>query len=261
MKARLAVCMIAFTSLFLWNVEGIESQYKGIKLLSTGWIKGKVSYPKGQPKVPKLNTDFDVPVCGSGPKTIQAVEVGSDNALRNTVVYLKDITVGKEMLLQTQPPVLSQEHCGFSPHVQVVTPASSLRILNLDNVLHSVHALQYDFGTKFVIYPNSISYPAKTLFNIAMVAERKESYQQVGGPGIVKFVCEAGHKWMTAYLVVASNPYFIKVNDDGTYRLSDVPPGKYTLVSWHEYFGSKEAKVEVKANQPSVVNFEYTDAL
>lgn len=261
MKSRLVLFVVLFTSLCLWSVDGKENQYRGMKLLSTGWIKGKVSYPNGQPDVPKLNTDFDVPVCGSGPKIMEAVDVGSDYALRNAVVYLKDITVGKELLLRTEPPVLVQEHCVFSPHVQVVPPASSLRILNRDNVLHSVHALQYDFGTKFVIYPNSISYPAKTLFNIAMVAQRKESYQQVGGPGIVKFVCEAGHKWMTAYLVVASHPYFVKVDDDGTYKLGDVPPGKYNLVSWHEYFGSKEAKVEVKANQPSLMNFEYTEAL
>lgn len=260
MKPRLALFVVLFTSLCLWSIEGKESQYRGMKLLSTGWIKGKVGYPAGQPDVPKLKTDFDVPVCGSGPKTIEAVDVGADSALRNAVVYLKDITVGKELLLRTEPPVLAQEHCVFSPHVQVVPPTSSLRILNGDNVLHSVHALQYDFGTKFVIYPNSISYPAKTLFNIAMVAQRKESYQQVGGPGIVKFVCEV-HKWMTAYVVVASHPYFVKVADDGTYKLGDVPPGKYTLVSWHEYFGLKEAKVEVKANQPSLINFEYTEAL
>jgi hypothetical protein len=261
MKIRLTLWVVLFTSLCLWGLEGKESQYRGIKLLSTGWIKGTVSYPMGQPDVPKINTDFDVPICGSGPKVIQAVDVGSGFGLRNAVVYLKDISAGKEMLLQTEPPVLAQEHCGFSPHVQVVPPGSSLRILNHDNILHSVHALQYDFGTKFVLYPNSISYPAKTLFNIAMVAQRKESYQQVGGPGIVKFVCEAGHKWMTAYVVVASNPYFVKVNDDGTYRLPDVPPGKYTLVAWHEYFGSKEIPIDVKANQPSVGNFEYTDPL
>jgi hypothetical protein len=261
MKIRLLLFALLVTSFCLWNVEAKENQYRGMKLLSTGWIKGRVTYTNGHPEVPKLNTDFDVPICGSGPKTIEAVDISPDSALRNVVVYLKDITEGKELLLGTEPPVLIQEHCGFSPHVQVVPTASSIRILNRDNVLHGVHALQYDFGTKFVLYPNSISFPARTLFNIAMVAQRKESYQQVGGPGLVKFVCEAGHKWMTAYVVVAAHPYFIKVSDDGTYALGDVPPGKYTLVAWHEYFGVKETKVEVKANQPSVVNFEYTESL
>ncbi len=200
-------------------------------------------------------------MCGPEPRVIQAVDIGRDGALRNAVVYIKDISAGKSFTLPATPPTLIQDHCDFQPHLQLVPPMSSIKILNRDNILHGVHAFQFDLGTKFVLYPNSVTYPARTLFNIAMVAQRKESFQQLGGPGIVKFICEAGHYWMTAYFVVTPHPYFVKVNEDGTYLMEDVPPGKYTLVSWHEYFGTKEQTIQVQENQPAVADFSYSDEL
>jgi len=112
-----------------------------------------------------------------------------------------------------------------------------------------------------VLYPNSITTPATTLFNIAMVAQRKESFQQLGGPGIVKAVCDAGHYWMTAYFVVMPHPYFAKVDEDGNYTIEDVPPGKYTVVSWHEFFGTQEKEIQVKENQPVTADFTYSTEL
>lgn len=262
MKAKLIVfiLMIAVAA-WLLPLGAQDTNYRVIKVLSEGWIKGRVNHTRTDLDVPKLETDRDVKACGPGAKPIEAVNIGSDGSLRNVVVYLKDITAGKEMTLSGQPPTLNQTHCTYQPHVQVVPVNSSIKITNDDNTLHGVHAFWYPLGTKFVLYPNSITYPAKTVFNIAMVATRKESFQQAGGPGILKFICEAGHFWMTAYAVVLPHPYYAKVNDDGTYVIENVPPGKYTLVSWHEYFGTQEKHIEVKANQPVVADFSYSDEL
>lgn len=261
MKAKLMVLLVILAAAWLLPLGAQEPGYRVIKVLNEGWIKGKVTHTRTDLDVPKLETDRDVKACGPGPKPIEAVNIGPDGALRNVVVYLKDITAGKEFLMPPKPPVLNQNHCSFEPHVQVVPVNSSFKITNNDNTLHGVHAFWFPLGTKFVLYPNSITYPAKTVFNIAMVATRKESFQQIGGAGIVKFICEAGHFWMTAYAVVLPHPYFAKVNDDGTYLIENVPPGKYTLVSWQEYFGTQEKAVEVKANQPAMVDFTYSEEL
>lgn len=260
MKLRLlSVLLLISLALFL-PLNATEAKYKVIKLLNSGWVKGHVTHAK-QLDVPNLEVDRDAGICGKESRKIEAVDIGTDGALRNAVVYLKAVTMGKDFILPAAPPMLTQERCDFKPHVQVVAPLSSIKILNTDSILHSVHAFQFPFGSKFVIYPNSISYPAHTIFNIAMVAQRKESYQQLNGPGIVKFVCDAGHYWMTAYAVVMSHPYFAKVEDDGSYSLDGVPPGKYTVVSWHEYFGTQEKEIVVKENQPTVADFQYTEEL
>jgi Polysaccharide lyase family 4, domain II len=238
-----------------------DTSYRVTKMLDKGWIQGRVTHDQKSLDIPKLEVDRDVKYCGNESRAIQAVDIGPDQGLRNSVVYLKNIDSGKDFVISGVPPTLNQDHCNFQPHVQLVVPHSSIRITNEDQILHSIHAYQFGSGTKFVLYPNSITFPATSLFNIAMVASRKESFQQLGNPGIVKVVCDAGHYWMTAYLVVMANPYYAKVGQDGSFRIEDVPTGEYTLVSWHEYFGTKEQKIQVKANQPVTSDFVYSGEL
>ena len=261
MKIRTVCLMIFCLTFVIASLDAVEIEYRPTKSLYKGWIKGRVTHSKTSLDIPKLEVNRDVSACGVHPRKIQAVEVAADGALHNSIVFLKDITAGKDFVLAGDPPILHQTQCDFQPHVQLVPPMSSIKITNDDQLLHGVHAFWFPLGTKFVIYPNSVTYPAKTLFNIAMVAQRKESFQQLGGPGIVKFICEAGHYWMTAYVIVMSHPYFAKVDSQGNYLLQDVPPGKYTLVSWHEYFGTKEQAITVKENQPVEVNFTYSEEL
>ena len=261
MKSKALLLGILILVVSGWSLNAVESKYRVIKLMDKGWIKGRVSHTATGMDVPKIEVDRNVDVCGTAPRVIHAVEIGSGGALRNAVVYLKDIAAGKGFLMTRTAPTLTQDHCDFLPHVQLVTPFSSVRIVNNDSILHSVHAYQFSLGQKFVLYPNSISYPANTLFNIAMVAQRKESFQQLGEPGIVKTVCDAGHYWMTAYFIVMPHPYFAIVDDAGNFNIQDVPPGKYTLVSWHEYFGTQEQVIQVRENQPVVADFSYSSEL
>ena len=261
MKRKIWLALTLISLFAFLTLNAAESKYRVAKLLYKGWVKGKVTHAIKDLEIPKLEIDRDARACGSKPRTIQAVDIAPDGALRNAVVYLKDIASGKGFVMPATPPVLTQEGCDFSPHVQLVPPFSAIKIINNDNILHSVHAFQFPLAQKFVLYPNSITYPAHTLFNIAMVATRKESFQQLGEPGIVKVVCDAGHYWMTAYFVVTPHPYFAKVDHEGNYLLEDVPPGKYTLVSWHEYFGTIEKQVQVKENQPITADFTYTSEL
>jgi hypothetical protein len=260
MKLRIWCCVFILIGVFGSRTDSSETKYRIAKLLYKGWIKGRVSYTKPNLEAPKLEVNRDTSSCGAESRKIQAVEISTNGGLQNAVVYLKEISAGKDFVLAANPPVLHQTHCDFQPHVQLVPPMSSIKITNDDKLLHSVHAFWFPLGSKFVIYPNSVTYPARTLFNIAMVAQRKESFQQFGSPGIVKFICEA-HYWMTSYVIVTPHPYFAKVDSTGNYVLEDVPPGKYTLVSWHEYFGTKEVPITVKENQPAEANFAYSDEL
>ncbi|MCI0412736.1 carboxypeptidase regulatory-like domain-containing protein [bacterium] len=261
MKHKVFHLMLLFAAFSVFSIHAEETKYRETKLLFKGWVKGRVIHTNPGLEVPKLEVNRDSSSCGVEPRKIQAVEIAPNGGLQNAVVFLKEISAGKDFVLSADPPVLHQTHCDYQPHVQLVPPMSSIKITNDDKLLHSVHAFWFPFGTKFVIYPNSVTYPAKTLFNIAMVAQRKESFQQLGASGIVKFICEAGHYWMTAYVIVTPHPYFAKVDSQGNYTLEDVPPGKYILVSWHEYFGTKEQPITVKENQPAEANFAYSDEL
>jgi hypothetical protein len=42
---------------------------------------------------------------------------------------------------------------------------------------------------------------------------------------------------MTGGIFVASNPYYALTGDDGSYEIKDVPPGSYTIATWHQAAG------------------------
>ena len=39
---------------------------------------------------------------------------------------------------------------------------------------------------------------------------------------------------MSAYIVIASTPYFAVTDMDGSFEIKNVPPGTYTLRTWSE---------------------------
>jgi hypothetical protein len=92
----------------------------------------------------------------------------------------------------------------------------------------------------------------QTIFNIAqpMQGQRTVVDLPLTKPGIVTLTCEAGHPWMTAYILVADHPYTAVTGDDGTFVIEDVPPGTYRIRMWHE--GVRLANIV-----PSLQRYEY----
>ena len=54
-----------------------------------------------------------------------------------------------------------------------------------------------------------------------------------------------------------SNSGTIKSDDDGTFTIPKVPPGKYTLEAWHERYGTLTSDLTVQAGTPATANFQY----
>jgi hypothetical protein len=71
-----------------------------------------------------------------------------------------------------------------------------------------------------------------------------------------KVKCDV-HGWMKSYMAVMPHPFFAVSKADGTFTIPNLPPGTYTLVAWHEKFGSKEQPVTVAAKESKAVSFSY----
>ena len=50
---------------------------------------------------------------------------------------------------------------------------------------------------------------------------------------------------MRAAIFVVSNPYYAITGDDGSYEIADIPPGTYTVNTWHELGGAVSERVTV----------------
>jgi hypothetical protein len=61
---------------------------------------------------------------------------------------------------------------------------------------------------------------------------------------------------MHGWLVATPNPYFAVTDGSGSFKLTDVPAGSYTVEVWHEKLGKSSQKVTVKAKEDAKANFE-----
>jgi hypothetical protein len=61
---------------------------------------------------------------------------------------------------------------------------------------------------------------------------------------------------MQAWILVAENPYYAVTKEDGAFAIKDIPPGKYTLVTFQPHTGTTETPVTVEAKKTNSVTVE-----
>ena len=72
---------------------------------------------------------------------------------------------------------------------------------------------------------------------------------------MIRIGCDL-HPWMNSYIVIKAHPYYSVTGENGSFELTDVPPGKYDLKIWHETLGEKKRTVAVEPKEETVVVFE-----
>jgi Carboxypeptidase regulatory-like domain len=212
--------------------------YEAVTVTDGGTIKGKVVFAGAPPAKKKVIPTKDKEACGSGVREVDQILLGPDKAIQEAVVYLKQIDKGKAWEKAAKPPAIDNVKCDFTPHVQVI-PAGDVEIVNSDPVLHNTHG----FLGKV------------TVFNVALPNQGQRIAKPLKKPGMVRVECDA-HGWMLGWIYVADNPYYAVSAKDGSFTLTNVPPGSYTLVAWQEYAGTVEVPVTVKAKEVASVTVE-----
>jgi uncharacterized protein (DUF2141 family) len=114
-----------------------------------------------------------------------------------------------------------------------------LEITNSDDVLHNVKTRG---GTK-------------TSFNIAQPKFKRKLTVEFKNPEIVQMECNV-HGWMNAIVVVADNPYVALTDANGSFKIADVPAGKYTVKVWHSKLGEQTKEVTVGPKEEVKVAFD-----
>jgi hypothetical protein len=227
---RTGALLVSLLAILAW--PGVSIGYQAIDVIHGGSIVGEVQYEGTPPPPERTPVTKDEQVCGKDPKVSQALLVGPDKGIQNVVVFLPDIPQGKAQEKPAKDPVLDQKQCEYHPHIQIFPVGSTLDIINDDGVLHNIKT-----------EPGS-----ETAFNIAQPKFRKKIEKTFDRPDIVRVECNV-HGWMRAVLVVSGNPYYTLSDAHGAFKLTDVPPGTYTLKLWHETLGEQTKEVTVQPNQ------------
>jgi hypothetical protein len=63
------------------------------------------------------------------------------------------------------------------------------------------------------------------------------------------------HSEMVGVILVVETPYFTRPDAAGAYRISGIPPGRYTVVAWHESAPPDSIEVVVRVAEAARVDF------
>ena len=244
-------------------------EYKEIKVVNGGTIRGKVTIEGEKPRPMAFNlvTIPDPVFCGristgTGWRIVEDFIIGPDKSLKDVVVFLKDVQKGKSFKL---PKVrIESRDCDFIPFVNVLKDRDRIEVVNMDPVEHDIQG-----------YETARARGARVLFNRPLPMNQFHSIAGIfgqeylpGEPMIEKihlrkgrnvFVMQCGfHPYMFSWGLVVENPYYAITKEDGKFEISDIAPGEYTLTAWHPGVNEfLEQQVTVKSDGMTTANFVF----
>jgi hypothetical protein len=206
-------------------------------------LTGLVKFDGAAPKMTNIQMSAD-PYCqsqhASSPATEEDVVAGPGGELANVFVYIKDIK--GNFTAPSTPVVIDQKGCQYHPHVNAVMVGQPLQIKNDDATLHNIHALPV----------------ANSQFNEGQPVQGMVSTKHLDKPEITPFKIKCDvHGWMKSYMAVMPHPFYSVSQTNGTFTISNLPPGQYTVVAWHEKYGQQEQQVTVGAKESKALNFTF----
>ena len=156
---------------------------------------------------------------------------------RRSVVYLDPAPRAAFDVREEPRARMDQRGETFVPHVLAIVAGTTVDFPNNDATYHNVFSLS----------------KAKT-FDLGRYAAGRSKSVRFDTPGIVRVFCDI-HSHMSAFILVFSHRYFAVTDDEGRYRLGDVPPGTYTVVAWNELSEPESRRVTVSEGAEAAAHF------
>lgn len=191
-------------------------------------IEGAIKFSGPAPAAPPFDVTRDKDYCGQH-KPNETVLVSKSGGLANAVISVEGAPKGN---VKPGDVVVANEQCRFNPHVSAAMAGSTLVVQSRDGIMHNTHVYMSD---------------GSTFFNIAFPFKGGQIKRPLAKPDVINFKCDVGHTWMSAYVLIFSNPFFAVSDADGNFKIEGLPPGQYTLKAWHEKFGTQTQKITVPA--------------
>jgi plastocyanin len=129
----------------------------------------------------------------------------------------------KAWLAKNKEVVIDQPCCVFIPRVTPLVVGQTLTVKNSSPISHNINIMGGAAGPSI---------------NPIMPAGSKYTYDKKVDPRIfpIPYSCNV-HAWMKGYLFAIPSPYFAVTGADGSFKIENLPSGKFRLMAWHEKGG------------------------
>ena len=203
-------------------------------------VKGRVEFFGPKPEEQWVQVHKDREICGEF-RPLERLLLTPEKGVANALVELEGVN-GQDLVRTSDIAVLDNRDCRFMPRVQIARVGAVLEVRNSDAVLHTAHAFRKR---------------DETLFHVALPHFREQTRIALNTPGLLRVICDVGHVWMRAFILVTDNPFATVTDSQGQFALTDVPPGTYRLRVWHEVLGTLSRSVTVPEKEMAVVVLRY----
>jgi hypothetical protein len=270
---------VVMVTITLFATDGIcgKYKYKSGAVANGGTISGVVQYAGPLKDIPipvmkEKNGEF----CSRHPDAKDGVRIDhkitrTNGLLQNAVVFIEDITTGKEWSVRSAVADGSAQAEGGSAgfthfqfiNCEIVPKVTVVRKSKRAEKMGNLTAATQDEG----VLHNPIGYLVdganrKILFNKPLSAERPltdvtRSLKRLKRKKSSHFMVQCGqHNYIEADARIVWNPYYFVTGADGAYQLTQVPAGRYRVTAWHPYAGTHTRTVTVSAGQTVQSNFD-----
>jgi hypothetical protein len=207
----------------------------------SGTITGKVTFT-GTPAKPKTIDMSKEPSCAkehATPITTESVVTGPGNTLENVVVYIS--AGAPDDAAPSTSANFDQHGCQYLPHVLAFQVNQELKISNSDQTSHNIHPLP-----KLNREWNKSQPPGTPPIT--------DKYDKAE---MIPVKCNI-HPWMHGEFAVLKNSHYAITGADGTFKLPNLPPGKYTVTAWHEPDQEMTQDVVIAGGDTKPITFVFT---
>ena len=222
--------------------EGGEGAAASAAPLGNSSITGVISFAGSVPTNPTIDM-AEEPDCAAkhsdGPT--DPIVVVADGKLAHVFIRVVGGLPDGPYPEPSEAATINQDGCLYSPRVLGVMVGQTLEITNSDPTLHNIHA----------------SPTANDEFNMGQPIQGMRFERTFDSPEImVPFRCDV-HSWMNANVLAVDNPYAVLTGSDGSFILTEVPAGTYTVEIWHSELGIQTMEVTVEAGDTATINAEF----
>ena len=216
--------------------------YTTIDENTAGVVSGTVHFAGKEPQRIQIDMAQD-PVCSLAQPNYTEQYVVHDGGLQNVFIYVKDGLGNKLYAPSSEPVVIDQKGCRFTPHVVGVMAGQPVKFTNSDATMHNVHMTPQLSTNQSV--------------DISQPPNGSGEMRTLPTPELMVPVRCNNHPWMEAFINVAASPFFAVSDADGHFTIKGLPPGTYTIVAVHEKLGQQAATVTVESKQATTQDFTY----
>jgi len=208
----------------------------------TATIRGVVRFEGKAPAPKPINMAADPSCAKQHPSPLFTQEVVADarGELQNVIVFVAEGLGDRTFDPPKEPVVMEQKGCMYQPHVLAVRANQPVQVINDDPTSHNIHPTPTNNREW-----NKAEPPGTKV-------EEAFTREEIAIP----IKCNV-HPWMRGYVAVFKDSFFAVTGKDGSFDLSSLPPGTYTIKAWHEKLGTSTQTITIGANETKDVTFVF----